>query len=568
MTHLERREEYHQASFQRNRSEGVATDHAHKYSKVVRAGLRRGPVFEASYTNMSLLGPLDLARLCMSKSMGELDQLIGDYAESRRLCNDPRVKVHFSDHLPGDGAVWRKHFKDDLQNDIANIPRSDTDLPRLDIDENNVEYLATVRDMDRVARAFLSKYSSNNGKVVFGFDAEWNRGETGIRIFVVSFPNEEIKLFDLNAAGIFDESNFPPSVKSLLEKEHLIPTGVNVGGDCGRMRTFGVRMTRWYELIDMAKLIKPLMESYGMKHLVPEFLAAAIDKHGQHGDYSVSPLPQNLQQYAAIDGAVSRVLYQVFRKQLSALEVETVLQEPTSLVEHQTYDLVLGGEKVAKVKMIHCGKKSRKGEVIKWGTTTLIQGKAIIQIEEVLFPTIMPPFSYTAHKDDLRDRSWNKKDRTIQQLFECNVNILVNTSSLLQTISIVTDDCSALADSLLRTTTNNTNEVDGNEGARPEDGSSDEVPDDPLLYYCDNFDELEMDEEESRTRNRQKHDLFHQFQNLPMGKKVELRHIVSRLLIHATFIFNNEDFERVANHVSKFIKVPKSNHVEYGSLLP
>ena len=55
----------------------------------------------------------------------------------------------------------------------------------------------------------------------------------------------------------FDESKFPEQVKILLERKHLVPTGVNVGGDCGRMRTFGVKLTRWYDLKQMAKVINP-----------------------------------------------------------------------------------------------------------------------------------------------------------------------------------------------------------------------------------------------------------------------------------------------------------------------
>ena len=84
---------------------------------------------------------------------------------------------------------------------------------------------------------------------------------------------------------------------------------------------------------------------------------------------------------------------------------------------------------------------------------------------------------------------------------------------------------------------------------RKDDEDEDEK--DPLLLVLDE-DEYDQDvdaDDDTETRSRQKHDIFHIFKNLPLGLKIALRHIVSRLLIHATFVFNKEDFEIVSSFV-------------------
>ena len=156
ITFLETREKCHQHHFQQVRSEGVATDHTFKYAKVICAGGRKGKAFTASYTNMSLLGSLDFAILTMTKSCAELDEFMEKYAESRKLSNDPPLKVHFSDNLNADGSLWKKHFKNELEKDVVRYQKYASNLPLLSIDtENGIEYLSTPLQIVRVATAYL-----------------------------------------------------------------------------------------------------------------------------------------------------------------------------------------------------------------------------------------------------------------------------------------------------------------------------------------------------------------------------------------------------------------------------
>ena len=79
----------------------------------------------------------------------------------------------------------------------------------------------------------------------------------------------------------------------------------------------------------------------------------------------------------------------------------------------------------------------------------------------------------------------------------------------------------------------------------------DEDEKDPLLFVLDEneYDQDVDADDDTETRSWQKHDIFHIFKNLPLGLKIALRHIVSRLLIHATFVFNKEDFEIASSFV-------------------
>lgn len=60
-------------------------------------------------------------------------------------------------------------------------------------------------------------------------------------------------------------------------------------------------------------------------------------------------------------------------------------------------------------------------------------------------------------------------------------------------------------------------------------------------------------------RSRKKEDLWHQFNDLPLGRTCPVKAAISCLLIHATFIFCHEDYDIVTKflsateHVKSFI---------------
>jgi len=185
------------------------------------------------------------------------------------------------------------------------------DLPMLGIDASKYMYLSSIEQINRVALAIMDQYPTTED-VVYGLDAEWNWGETGMRLLIICMPQREdteeinkVKLFDLSAANAQSKESFPKHLKTLLETRNYIPTGCNVAGDLTRLYQYGVRVTRYYDVTGMAKEINPNLPSYKMEHLTEYFMKTAMDKSGQRGDYSENPLPTELRQYGAIDGAVS-----------------------------------------------------------------------------------------------------------------------------------------------------------------------------------------------------------------------------------------------------------------------
>jgi hypothetical protein len=55
---------------------------------------------------------------------------------------------------------------------------------------------------------------------------------------------------------------------------------------------------------------------------------------------------------------------------------------------------------------------------------------------------------------------------------------------------------------------------------------------------------------EAPPRSRKKSDIFHEFDALPMSRRCPARNLVSRLLIHATFEWDAEDYEKVADFLA------------------
>ena len=125
--------------------------------------------------------------------------------------------------------------------------------------------------------------------------------------------------------------------------KNLIPTGRAVGGDCTRMARFGVKMTQYIELRGLACQQNPDLESTSLQRLCEFYLKYTLNKDGQHGDYSQDPLPLDLQEYAAIDGLVSRLLHNKITSMLKPQLCETVIEESTGLKHGDEVDLYLAG---------------------------------------------------------------------------------------------------------------------------------------------------------------------------------------------------------------------------------
>lgn len=586
-SYIETREDYLQASFQRTYDEGNSGDHTHKYSNKVRAGLRPGRVFTASYTVTSLTGHINLSRLTMTKGISEIDNFVKDYKNVRQLVNAPSLKHFSSDNLSGDGGLWKKHFREDLSRDVNPYKLPATNLPLLSIDTSKIDYLTTINAMNRVAHALSEKYACRNtthDKVVYGLDAEWNRGETGIRLLIISMPDRsgiyhyenKVRLFDFNAAGIYDDSNFPSDLRTFLQTSNFIPTGVHVGGDCSRLRDFGVHMTCWYELTSIGRQLFPNLDHHGLVHLSEEVLNATMDKSGQSGDYSDNPLPLTLQKYAAIDGVASRIISRIMRSKLNTSDTEPLVQEPRGIGPGGVFNLFLGGEVAAKVEIIRV---HIHGATTKWGNKVIKKGMSEVKLLEVYCGYLHPPYSYRKDSTTHDNADWQKGNVTIGELFDENKTILLNTSSLLINIdkhdlAEACDEYSPLIHAAQKddhntntTMTVSNDNVDCHCNDRPCDESPDDespcnetnlnelwnINDDPFLQFDNEYNDIENSgkDDVDIIYGRCKTDIFHEYKNLPIGKNEPRRSIIFRLLIHATFEFDVDDFQRIESFLQR-----------------
>ena len=563
------REPYAQASFQLCYDEGNSADHTHKFANTVRAGPLKGRAFAAAYSVLALIGFVNLFRLTYTKGNQELEGLLESYKEARTLVGAPELKCFSSDNLNGDGNLWRRRFQE-LSKDTQPYHFSSKNLPRISIDPSSVDYLYTSEMMNRVAADLLSKYGSLNKKSVYGFDAEWNRGEKGVRLIIIALPSETVKLFHLSAAGIYDANGFPNHLKTFLEMKHLMPTGVNVGGDCGRMRRFGVHMERRYELMDIAKVIDPSLSNYGMAKLAETFMSVSVDKFGQNGDYAENPLAEDLQLYAALDGRLSLRLFHILSSKASI--IEPIREAPKNLQEGKIAELLTSGNKgaqsIARVEIKFIA-GFKVGDVRKWGDARVTKGRAVVKICTVYVENSRPPFSFRPLLPS-NQQKWKRSERTLLDLL--GEEIMVNTSSLVLSLD---DDAEMesdgeVGDAMLRICHKESLENNGVDAACNENQNDDALqsdnqnktatssenfaPDENLAFLEEQLTLLYEDDDSDDTdvnspRTRSKHDIFHELQNISTLKSDPLRPFISRLLIHSTYQFDSEDFKAIEKYI-------------------
>ena len=80
----------------------------------------------------------------------------------------------------------------------------------------------------------------------------------------------------------------------MLMSSKFIPVGRLVGGDCKKLHAYGVTITCWIELRGLCLEAVSTLDSTGLKALAEHFLHDTLDKHGQTGDYTQIPLPEDL----------------------------------------------------------------------------------------------------------------------------------------------------------------------------------------------------------------------------------------------------------------------------------
>ena len=170
-----------------------------------------------------------------------------------------------------------------------------------------------------------------------------------------------------------------------------------------------------------------------MQYLSEHYLKCSVDKHGQCADYSIQPLPLELQKYAAIDGLISRLIHSIICSRLKLPYHYNTNEAPDGLKKGDIVELFLCGKVVALVEIVYIKDKG-DGITTKWGKMTVNAGKALVKLVEIIYPSILPPFSFKAVNGS-SDSDWNRKDMSLGDIEQSNSKeIVVNTSSLIMPI--------------------------------------------------------------------------------------------------------------------------------------
>ena len=90
-------------------------------------------------------------------------------------------------------------------------------------------------------------------------------------------------------------------------------------------------------------------------------------------------------------------------------------------------------------------------------------------------------------------------------------------------------------------------------GNNPVDDLENDIDNDAYLESlndCQLILDLSADNKENGLRSRKKEDLWHQFNDIPLGRTCPIKTAISRLLIHATFVFCTEDYDIVTEFLA------------------
>ena len=619
-------DEYLEKSFQARSDQGVSADHTFKFAKGIN------DFFLASYTGLSLMGFINLNRPTYTKSNSEIEPVINKYRAVRE-----NAGVESLDRFESDGGsdrlVWEKVFKDNLSRGVVPFePEAPPGLVRYELADGNITQITSISAANEWATAMITNISDSRSltEIHIGLDCEWNRSSHDItRTLALSFPSEVCSasavLFNLSEMGVRSWNDrfclFPEKLANLLQMEKVVPVGVNIGVDIKRLADLGLNLSRFIDVSEIAKQVQgDSVTGFGMKHLCARYLSVDVDKFGQDADYSVSPLPPPLVQYACLDAYLSRILETVLSQILkssvaTAKKPSTVFQVGATAYYRHRRDK----PPAAEVEIVFVGAAS--GEKRKWGTLTIGRGKVLVRLKRVMNTSVRAPFSFNPSEADRKNgiKSWDKKNCTLETLLKESkdgaavIPVLaqrlvldssyVNSANILkaflspeQPLNSHSDSASVQEDNLFVGATIVAQEKPANNGDSLLKGDAmpaqeDEPPqeDEPASTAAksdvvndtpadtDDVDALTSQAEEPETpdtaaennanvdthniddndssgavpRSRDKLDIFHIFDNLPLPRKCPVRTSISRLLIHATFEFDKDDFDEVTKYLAE-----------------
>jgi hypothetical protein len=387
-----------------------------------------------------------------TKSLSKCQLLFQEYKEARLNAGVPLLKQFETDNVKSDRRFIEHHFPELKEGVVPNNKGPDGCM-KATISEEQYVFINTCTAANNWAGSIINSDLLVNSpkEVLVGLDAEWNKGDTGIRLLQLSFPDHLVAVFDLQQMEVYDEPRrpFPNMLKQLLHLKCIVACGSQVGGDCGQLEQIQVNIDHHLDLKQAAiQHDSEQPHGTGLQGLSRRYLQLHIDKFGQHEDWSIRPLESggDLIKYAALDALLSRKL----GEELVCLLLQRpggMIETPAGLRVGQKVDLFLAGKVATSGTVEFIG---FAGQQKQWGTITIGKGKALLKVDDVFIRGSKLPFSFNAQgtPEEPKSLSWDKKKKTIGDIFkESNGDcvVAVRSSSLITKLELGDESSGAMA---------------------------------------------------------------------------------------------------------------------------
>ena len=353
----------------------------------------------------------------------------------------------------------------------------------------------------------------------------------------------------------------------------------------------------------------------GLSHMCARYLGLGVSKDCQTGDFSEDKLSEELIAYAALDCRIALQLYLKLTELDQSEKFGAGSQNNSNVKAGTAAMLKLNGKSAAEVEIEFMGaskgEQQKWGRKTIGKRDALVRLKRILSPGAKLPISFSPTpieaaagaVPLQAKKTLLRDLLENAADGQLPVIAvpKSNLTVLVNSlnPSMGVTGSVPTTAANA-AEATSMLTTENINQDSSKQVAEstvPAGMAKDSFDDDESIFdeyrellsesgddshtQCPELEnivhiehkelparrhgrsvshhehsELPASHHEPRElpaiRSRQKLDLFHRFQDVPLEKrKCPPRSAISRLLIHASYLFDESDYDAVVEHLAK-----------------
>ena len=270
-------------------------------------------------------------------------------------------------------------------------------MPLCAIRQDDFREIKSSAEANNVGIALLNFLDKKDFRIcgcLAGLDSEWNPfdGTSDItHTLALSIEGKPVYVFNLTEMKVTAPMDFPEQLKKFLEDIRIMACGRNVGVDLARLSKLGVVVPYRVELRQLALEVDEKIVKTGLADLAAHFFKVHMDKGPRIMDWSASPLPPVMLKYAALDGLMSRLLGRLLMRmsQQQPINVDTIQ------VGH-VVEIHISRKVVARGKILFIG--GQQGVARQWGAMIIGEGKALIELTEVLVPGQQPPFDYTNEK--------------------------------------------------------------------------------------------------------------------------------------------------------------------------